>query len=143
MPATPMTLSPDHVPTTVVSTPREQALADVFTTALEGGIGYWSVCTRYKWYVGPDADLDKQAADFIAVIEVTEDDDAPTYVIDAGVIARGIRRAYDYYKGSDGQPYIARALRDLNFGKWDEVDYDSTVADVIVQFGLLGELVYG
>jgi len=139
MPTTPATLAPDHVPSLLVETARDQALADVFTTALEGGIGYWSVCSRYKWYVGPDADLDKQAKDFIAVIEVTEDDDAPTYVIDAGVIARGIRKAYAH---GNWATYHATALRNLNFGKWDEADYDSDTADLIVQFGLFGEQVY-
>jgi hypothetical protein len=133
------TLAPDHVPTTLVETERDQALLDVFTTALEGGIGYWSVCSRYRWWVGPDADLDKQAKDFIAVIEETEADEPTTHVIDRTVIARGIRRAHDHgYSG-----YHGAALRMLQFGRYEELDYDADTADIIVQWGLFNEHVYG
>jgi hypothetical protein len=133
------TLAPDHVPSELDESERDQALLDGFTTALEGGIGYWSVCSRYRWYVGPDADLDKQAKDFIAVIIETEDDDEPTYVIDRTVIARGIRKAHEHGGWND---YHARGIRNLQFGKYDEADYDSDTADIIVQFGLFGEQRY-
>lgn len=35
--------------TTTKKTEREQFLDDVITTALEGGIGYWSMCETYTW----------------------------------------------------------------------------------------------
>jgi hypothetical protein len=55
---------------------------------------------------------------------------------------RGIRKAYETHgKGHEG--YHATALRNLNFGKWDEADYDADTADLIVQYGLFGEVVYG
>ena len=31
-----------------------QMLADIITTAVEGGIGYWSACVVYKWTEGPE-----------------------------------------------------------------------------------------
>jgi len=131
------TLSPEHTPTKVATTEREKALNDVFTTALEGGIGYWSQCSRYFW--STNGELNGQAADFIAVVQDVEDDEGTAYVIDAAVIASGIRKAYAHGGWAD---YHATALRMLNFGKWDEVDYDSDTADLIVQFGLFGEQVY-
>ena len=130
-------LSPEHVPATRVASERDQALADVFTTALEGGIGYWSQCSRYLWSV--DGTLDGQARDFIAVITETEDEDEPVHIIDRTVIARGIRKAYEH---GNWNTYHATALRNLNFGKWDEADYDSDTADLVVQFGLFGEQRY-
>jgi hypothetical protein len=137
------TLSADHTPSVRAVTDQDKAYADVFTTALEGGIGYWSVCTRYLWSV--DGTLDGQARDFIAVIVETGGEDAkdgdgsPEYVIDRSVIARGIREAK---KRGNWATYHARALNDLTFGKWDDLDYDADTADLIVQMGLFGEYRY-
>jgi hypothetical protein len=130
------TLPLDHTPSERVVTERDQALADVFTTALEGGIGYWSQCSRYRWSIGENHD---SARDFIAVIHDTEDEDHPTYVVDRSVIVRGLRLAHARGNWAD---YHARALRDLTFGKWDDLDFDADTADLIVQFGLFGEQVY-
>ena len=130
------TLPADHTPSVRAVTDQDKALADVFTTALEGGIGYWSVCSRYLWSI--DGTLDGQARDFIAVIQDTEDDDRE-YVIDRGVIARGIREAK---KRGNWAEYHARALNDLTFGKWDDLDFDADTADLIVQMGLFGEYRY-
>lgn len=38
------------------TTDRAQFLADIITTALEGGIGYWATATHYEWH---DPDLCK------------------------------------------------------------------------------------
>lgn len=137
-----MTTTPrDHTPVEPCETEADGVLNGVFTTALEGGIGYWSTCSRYLWSIDRG---DTEARDFIAVItEVGDGDGTDEHVIDRSAIIRGIRKAYAYYRGSEGQPYIRQALTDLTFGKYDDLDYDATVADVIVQFGVLGELVYG
>lgn len=132
------TLSADHSPSIAALTDRDKAYCDVFTTALEGGIGYWSSCARYHWSVNGDGET--QALDFIAVIQDEEDQAVGTYyVIDRGVIARGIRLAY---KRGNWATYHARALYDLNYGKWDDADFDSDTADLIVQMGLFGEYRY-
>lgn len=131
------TLLADHRPSVAALTDRDKAYCDVFTTALEGGIGYWSTCSRYHWSVAGDEET--QALDFIAVITDVEDEAQPTYVIDRNVIARGIRLAY---RRGNWATYHARALSDLNFGKWDDADFDSDTADIVVQFGLFGEYTY-
>jgi len=137
---TTQTLPADHQPTQLVETERDQALLDVFTTALEGGIGYWSVCERYRWSTTSPASLDTQARDFIAVITETGDGDGTEqYVIDRNVISRGIGRAYRRGNWND---YQAAALRMLHFGRWDGADYDADTADLIVQFGLFDEYRY-
>jgi hypothetical protein len=132
------TLPRDHTPAERCVSRRDHALNGVFTTALEGGIGYWSECSRYHWHVtGTDA---IEARDFIAVItEVGDGDGTDEYVIDRGVIARGLRAAH---KRGGWNDYQARALRDLQYGKYDDADYDSITADLIVQFGLFGEQRY-
>jgi hypothetical protein len=119
---------------------RDRHLNMVFTTALEGGIGYWSQAETYKWSDGePDYN---EIADFYADI-IDVEDDGKRYRIDRKVISRGIRRAYEAYKGDhDIDSYHWRAISDLNFGKWDDVDYDADTADLIVQFGLFGEAIY-
>jgi hypothetical protein len=40
-----------------ITTEREQFLADVICTAIEGGIGYWSVTYAYKWQDLPPAEV--------------------------------------------------------------------------------------
>lgn len=131
-------LSPEHVPASVCASERDVALADVFVTALEGGIGYWSQCSRYVWSV--DGTLEGQARDFVAVITETGDGDGTdVHIIDRTVIARGIRKAYEHGNWST---YHAAALRNLQFGHYDEADYDSDTADLIVQFGLFGQQKY-
>jgi hypothetical protein len=132
-------LAPDHTPVTLALTERDKALNSVFTTALEGGIGYWSVCSRYRWAVETAKDHLEEAADFIAVVHDIEDDDETAYVIDRTVIARGIRKAHARGGWAD---YHAAALGDLQFGRYDDADYDADTADLIVQFGLFGEQRY-
>jgi hypothetical protein len=131
------TLAADHTPVVRCESDRDKMLADLFTTAMEGGIGYWSQCSRYKWSV--DGTLDGQAKDFIAVIE---DEDGEEYVIDRAVIAEGLVRAYTR-RGMGQFDYHAVALKALYFGKVDEADYDSDTADMVLQYGLFDEVVYG
>lgn len=126
-------------------TQREEILNDVFTTAIEGGINYWCTVRSYRWSDGPP-DYN-QVADFRAEIMETEADEHPEHVIDAAVIALGVRRAFEHLQalrkaGVGIYEYQWRAIRDLHFGKYDDVDYDADTADIIVQFGLFGELVY-
>ena len=100
---------------------RKQTLLDIFTTAMEGGIGYWSICLQYRWQLPDDGGEDLDG--FHAIVVADEDweeavDDAQDAVpasresgrpkrsevrallqergqehrIDANVIARGLNR---------------------------------------------------
>lgn len=129
---------------------RKQFLADIFTTALEGGIGYWSRCSDYHWSNSDgSSDLDGFYAD------ITDSEDGKDYRIDRAVIQRGVGLFVRYCNGdisSDGSAGDGKRLSDGHY--WNQFlkaertngdggDYDADVADNIVQFGLFGKVVYG
>lgn len=92
---------------------RKAFLHGIFTTALEGGIGYWSAAEEYHWSKAganavtgpkmPEDDLDG----FYAVIVPNEDEwgiwdgdeDTKSLRIDIDVIARGITRFKEWMAG--------------------------------------------
>jgi hypothetical protein len=130
-------------PTTLATTERDLALNGLFSTALEGGIGYWSACSVYHWGIDVDGRL-REAKDFIAVVEDSESEDGPEYVIDRHVIRIGAARLYRHLigLGEKANAYHLAAMRDFARGNWADLDYDADTADLVVQFGLFGELVY-
>lgn len=116
----------------------DQLLADIFTTALEGGINYWSQCANYHWS-NPDGTSDLQG--FYADVIDVEDDDKP-YRIDRSVMLRGYERALD----GDVDVYWSASTRPpdpTNLDDIEDYDYDAGDADIIVQLGLFGKVVYG
>lgn len=131
------------LPTTLATTRREQAIGDLFTTGLEGGIGYWSTCSVYRWSVDVDG-RQEQAKDFIAVVQDVEDDEAPEFTIDYDVVRRGAQRLYKHLidLGDEANQYHLRAMRDLARGNWDDLDFDADTADMAIQFGLFDEIRY-
>lgn len=116
---------------------RKQFILDVFTTAMEGGIGYWSVANSYHYRnrVTDTDDLDG----FYADIEDFEDDDKP-YKITPDVIVRGLNLIVTgpVTLRSDLMGHILLGNKTNDGG---EIDADC--ADCIVQAGLFGEVVYG
>jgi len=135
---------------TLVFTPERKALHAIFVTALEGGIGYWSTATSYKWSNedGED-DLIGFHADIFETEEVDEVDEEdeeaaviPTRRIDAHVVARGLVALATAKKG----PYRDLCIRILLGGATADdalCECDADAADAIVQTGLFGQLVYG
>jgi hypothetical protein len=135
---------------TLVFTPERKALHGIFVTALEGGIGYWSTATSYKWSDedGED-DLTGFHADIFETEEVDEEDGEdgeaaviPTRRIDAQVVARGLIALATSKKG----PFRDLCIRILLGGQTADdalCECDADAADAIVQMGLFGELVYG
>lgn len=134
-----------------MSKERDKAYAGVFTTALEGGIGYWSVCEEYRW-MRPDLTAEERRDGSVDEIQdtvgfravVIAEGEEEEFLIDRKVIAHGVGKAWEMVKdGTIANEYHSRAIRDLKFGKWDELDYDADTADLIVQAGLFDEIVYG
>jgi hypothetical protein len=105
----------------------------ILITALEGGIGYWSFS---------DDVVTNSAGDYVSATICpnyeTEGDFEP------GVVrAADLERAAVLLRDSGSlngvlQGYLATALRDRDAGM-----IDADLADCIVQFALLGEVVFG
>ena len=121
-----------------MSTTRDNLFHDIFTTALEGGINYWCQCSAYHW---SNEDLRGFYADVEDVEDEDEDGNCRQYFIDRSVIAKGYRLATtDYaerisWSSGDNPPLVITDETD-----WD---FDALDADVIVQLGLFGDVVYG
>jgi len=126
---------PQTVPATLTCNVDKKTLHGLFVTALEGGIGYWSVCTEYHWSFDGEQDLDG----FYADVEETEEDAPVVRRIDAACILRGLLY---FAQPGDGYRRVRNVARAILMGD-DEADYDAEVADCIVQAGLFGEVVYG
>jgi hypothetical protein len=105
-------------------------LGEITITAIEGGIGYWSTVSEYKW-------IDREE-DVIATI--VEDDDGKEWRIDNDVISKGISLILSGGVGVGNR--LLKTLEDAVARK-DLGDIDSEIADCIVQAGTLGEIVYG
>jgi hypothetical protein len=142
---------------TTQTTERDSAYLSIFITALEGGIGYWSACSRYHWTTATKEQnpLDHEdVLGFYATIhdregewfdelldEVTKDEDQRSVRIDRAVIARGVGKFIkkDYRPDS----YFGRAKVALQWSKWDDLDVDADIADVIVQLGIFEKEIFG
>jgi hypothetical protein len=129
------------------SAERLEFLGDVITTALEGGIGYWSQCSQYQYLY--DGELKACVGDLVgaeprAVVHELRDDGEgykrTELVITPNVIARGIDRILAGGAGvaSSTEDAIRYAEREHDAG-----EIDASHADAIVQVALFGKLVYG
>lgn len=123
--------------TTTTPTPRDEMFHGLFTTALEGGIGYWSECEDYRWSDGNGNDDYK---DFLAVIVDVEDDNEMGYFIDRRVISRGYKLAATEFRDKINWSTEPPPLVITDDTDWD---YDAGDADCIVQLGLFGKVIYG
>jgi hypothetical protein len=130
----------------------DQTAADVLTTAVEGGINYWSCVSAIE----RDADLNIIAVTIHEVVPDPEDEAEPTFHT-GGYFP-------EFYK-RDGVRItlteIKRAMRKIADGKvgvhsarfatvtslvrhgTDDTDFDANDADDITQVAVLGALVYG
>lgn len=142
------------------SAERESFLALIITTALEGGIGYWSQATEYRWYypdiAGGTADPAPNGGGnaFARIIETeanVDPEECPTWDITPDVVATGLRRIASTqdirYLNATDRKTIRYCDRHNTTAPDDGPDWardiDSDLADVIVQVALLGEVVYG
>lgn len=125
---------------------RTTFLRDIITTAVEGGIGYWSQCSHYQW-VDRDGTVrvpvgrrlpELLAKGAFAVVYAEGGEDPLT--IDVETVARGLKLICE--GGCDLNDRIRNAIRVANHES-DAGMLDADDADVIVQAGLLGEIVYG
>ena len=159
--------------TTTMTDDRKRFLLYMFTTALEGGIGYWSVAEEYHWAndkAGGDPAGDING--FFAVLSANDDDGnwgvdkayqpriagdpikldcgAGELTVDLKVMERGMNlfvdKVIEATKSEDpNAPFSRKYLRQA-VTQWlsngEDGDSDADVADLVVQLGLFGEVVY-
>ena len=129
----------------------DQLLLDIFTTALEGGINYWSSCDSYKWAWASALDhyadgrlVHEDHKGFHANIVniVAEDDEryGMHYQINRAVMARGYSLASTTWR--DKLVWSSGEKPSLVVGPETDWDYDAGDADMIVQLGLFGDVIY-
>ena len=135
----------------------DEFLACIITTAVEGGIGYWSQVSDYNW---TDPQLDKEPTSHFAEARVHEmaDADETEYEVygddwsgwyrKEGVWVRmeDIARALAKIAGPDEIEHCGQTWRERMVSAMieeDAGDIDSSDADNIVQVAMFGKLVYG
>ncbi len=133
---------------------RQEFLADVITTALEGGVGYWSQASEYRWFSpdlsgGTATPGPNGTANAYATLHETDTPDGElgdALTVDVDVIARAFGKIRRAASGDLVIPFLsreyARRLRDA-YDDIDAGDIDADDADVVVQVGLFGQVVYG
>lgn len=129
---------------------RARFLAAIVTTALEGGIGYWSQAEDYRWW---DPELDGGTAlhedgicnAYAVICDQEGDDPDKCYLVTVDDVARalGILRKGPVKFLDDGQRADIVAQDRANGDDENHQDIDATLADCIVQVALFGEVVYG
>jgi hypothetical protein len=102
------------------NTDKNQLLYYLFITALEGGINYWARVTEYE----PEGEF------YATIIDVSEN---TTYRVDRQTISNGLALAKEYEKDIWSVPELPH--------DWD--DFDAGDADVVLQLGLFGEIIFG
>ena len=114
---------------------RQDFLASVLVTAVEGGINYWAIMTGYHWKQDENHNLTSAE-----VMVLPDEDGAEWHKVTVGKIARGIQPilSTDFAVRED----ILRSIAGANVTN-DAGEIDSEAADVIVQAALFGKLVYG
>lgn len=105
---------------------RTAFLTDVYSCALEGGIGYWATCTSYRWSTDPRATIEDIAGD--------------PHVITLATIAQGVNAIV---RGAVAIPEVQRR-RLADAARTNSADtVDASDADAVVQTALFGSPVYG
>lgn len=125
-------------------------LSDVLITAVEGGIGYWSVVGNYRTGIDWSKDTGEEREDTRrpASVEVYEmDEDAGGYKSTGVPVSnKEIAKAFKLIMGKDEIKYCDRNWRKrMAAAYWakDACDLDAGDADAVVQIALFGEVVYG
>lgn len=118
--------------------------ASIVVTAIEGGIGYWSEVLDYRWWF-PDIKGNTLAPEdglpFAKAVVQELFDDHEEFVVDRALVERGILTLMSAPEPLVGRPLMAALGVAVATREAGEVDAD--LADVIVQAGHYGKVVWG
>jgi len=112
---------------------RTEFLKDVLSTAIEGGIDYWSVLWDYDYDAGT-ATIQVWNTNNESQVE----GDKIYLTIDS--VARGIKLLVDI---GDVPEEIKKNVGLANKTNGEYGDYDSIDADCIIQMAIFGKIIYG
>ena len=110
-----------------------QDIDDIMVTALEGGITYW--CNKADVigeYLGEYASEQISRGGKLRLYDFEE---GKSYVLTLNMLLNGISKAIEHNYFVDYEW--------VNGNKLDPCQIDADVADVIIQFALFGDVVYG
>ena len=111
----------------------EQDIDDIMSTALEGGITYWCCAAKVVGdYLGRYASEQISRGGTLELFDAESDD---KWTLTRDMLLRGIKQWAEF----GGDPCLAI----LGNGTLDTGEIDAEVADMIVQYALFGEVVYG
>jgi hypothetical protein len=113
---------------------RVDFLCGIITTAVEGGINYWSHVSDYQW------EWDTAMNFTSASVTVHEDESDDEFVIDIDKVASAIGKlvAGNVQVRNSLLATLKEANRENEGG---EIDAD--LADIIIQVACFGEIIYG
>lgn len=145
---------------TITISKRDQFLTDILCTAVEGGIGYWSQCSDYAWSERFSRDErgvtlyvdahDVNATDILAESDLDEVEtfggtvEVHRFRVTLDHIANGINTVASG-EGGVNSGYVKLALLAAIEGQEElvECDIDSDAADIFLQAGVFGKVIYG
>jgi len=99
----------------------DKDVQNIFVTAMEGGIDYWATILVYDW---PKIEG-----------EIVNEDTGKRHEVNAMTVLDGIENVASRV----GQDWYAGPLME----RIETENYDASDADVIIQAGLFGEVIYG
>lgn len=130
---------------------RSEMLADIFITAMEGGIGYWAYALKYHWALDEKDELGLHKVDpeFFAILTDAEyahkadktDADFHNLRLNKEVIETGIARLIK--PGFQVREDIKDKVIIADRRDGQDIDLDANDADCIVQAGLFNEIRFG
>ena len=119
-----------------MSNESDQFYFDIFVCAMEGGINYWASRDIYHHSTNGEDDLLGFKA---AITEMDDYGPGPQHIITRQTIVDGVREVI----GTERLPHETVKMVVDAKRYWDAGDIDADLADIIVQFGVLGDVIYG
>lgn len=136
---------------------RREFYADIVTSAVEGGIGYWSAAEVYKWF---DPKLDGGTAEpgpqgtanaYAIIVPADEeaataewpkyDGECPSALVDVDLVRRAVGKIVRGQLSHELRDDLVTSIR-TGYRAFDASHVDAEAADVIVQVGVFGEVVF-
>lgn len=108
---------------------RKEFLDDLLITAVEGGINYWAQVSGYKFTDVPGE----------AEVTVHDLESEHQHFVDIDVIAKGLGRLQQ----DEGLRSLYSDLLVASRTNGEDGDFDASGADVVLQLGIFGEVIYG